>query len=202
MKTTISITLSVLLLAATSSPSFAQSAEASKQVNDRAKNEISVSYGTITITQISAVLGGLFVTAFSGGNIVMEKFNGKGAISLSYYRALNNWLAVGADLACENASLTLRNKITDTRTESPVTAFSPMLTAKGNWLRRNHFDIYSRISAGAMIMKNPVRGTVNATFIAQVSPIGLEFGGINFRGFIEGGAGAQGSIIAGLKFRF
>lgn len=58
------------------------------------------------------------------------------------------------------------------------------------------------INAGAMLIKNPVENRINAMLAAQISPVGLEFGGIGFRGFIEGGLGTQGVIVAGPKYRF
>lgn len=195
------IILSLLLLAAAPFPACAQ-AKVSRQVNERARNEISASYGAATIMQIAYGLGGVFGTVFTGGGVTVEKLRCSGAISVSYYRGLNKWLSVGVDLAGEHLSLTFKNKNTGNLTENSAMVISPMLTAKGNWLRRNHFDIYSRISAGVSMLNNPIEKQFSTTFATQISPIGLEFGGINFRGFLEGGMGTQGIFIGGLKYRF
>lgn len=174
----------------------------SRNVYDGLKNEISASYGVLTLLQVEYGLSGIFETVFSGGLIQIDHLRGHGAFSLSYYRAVNSWLSVGADFAIEHVSMTYHVKDSQETKETSETAFSPMLTLKCNWLRRAHFGMYSRLSAGAMFMKSPASGTVRPAFTLQASPIGAEFGGTALRGFVEGGFGAQGCIMGGLRFRF
>lgn len=176
----------------------------SRQVNDGRKNEISASYGTLTLVQFVSGMAGAFGTAFSGGNVTLEKLDGYGSVSLAYYRAVNKWLSIGTDIAAEYVSMTFKNKNSEERTKNATLVFSPMFTMKGNWLRRNHFGLYSRIAAGAMFMDTPgaSENKLQVVPTAQVSPVGVEFGGSGFRGFVEMGLGAQGVLVGGLKYRF
>jgi hypothetical protein len=74
--------------------------------------------------------------------------------------------------------------------------------------------MYSKLAAGAMmsVFKSEVfksedtKGGSDSDskiyFMYQVSALGIEFGSQNFRGFLEAGAGEQGIVLAGLKYKF
>lgn len=171
-------------------------------MNDTPKNEISLSYGTLTLLQFESGLSGILGTGFSGGLLILESISGYGAINLSYLRSVNGWLALGTDFSAEFLSMTFKAKETGNKRESKTAAFTPMATAKANWLRREHFGMYSRLSAGAMFMHEKVDNKVLTSFAFQASPVGMEFGGFSFRGFVELGFGSQGCILGGVKYRF
>ena len=89
---------------------------------------------------------------------------------------------------------------------------------KFDWVRKKNFGIYSKIGLGATYMyekevqKNDgsgqdiddkvvhSKGKWMANF--QASLLGIEAGTEKIRGFAELGAGEQGIILAGLRYKF
>jgi hypothetical protein len=87
-----------------------------------------------------------------------------------------------------------------------------MPSVKFNWLRRDHWGLYSALSAGVMFVSDKVSsnyhgdrkaGSDNVTcFMFQVTGIGIEAGGEALRGFAELGFGEKGALCAGLRYKF
>jgi hypothetical protein len=83
-----------------------------------------------------------------------------------------------------------------------------MPSVKFNWLRKNHFGMYSGVSAGIMIHSatQKVNGNKDTdssvNFMFQLTGIGAEVGGEHVRGFAEFGVGEKGILCAGVRFKF
>ena len=89
--------------------------------------------------------------------------------------------------------------------------FSIIPTAKFDWLRMKHFGLYSKAGVGIMIMNESQKddkkdgADFNSTDIIpnmQLTLLGVEAGTENWRGFVEGGVGEQGMLVAGLRYKF
>ena len=169
------------------------------------KHEIGVNYGFMSNTQwIDGAAMAMHIVAGSD----QAKASVIGPISAEYFYHVNNWLGVGG--ICTFAY----TKATYDQTLDKTTYYTVMPAVKFNWLRLNHFGMYSKIGVGAMvgiqktITNNPVdaadkpKSEMDWGFNWQVSALGIEFGGAQLRGFIEGGIGAQGVALAGIRYKF
>ena len=91
------------------------------------------------------------------------------------------------------------------RTRSYMTL---MPSVKYYYVDGKNFGLYSKVAAGVMMMraKSESNGKSDTNsdfrFMCQASLLGLEAGSQNFRCFFELGAGEQGIILAGLKYKF
>ena len=83
--------------------------------------------------------------------------------------------------------------------------------AKFDWLRMKYFGLYSKVGVGITIMHETQKddksgGTdySDTTVIPniQASLLGVEGGSETFRCFVEGGFGEQGTLGAGLRYKF
>ena len=189
-------------------PAFAGSdGVETKSGSVRPKNEVSVSYGTLSIPHFANILGGVFGTAFTGGLAKVDKIATSGAIGIDYMNYLNSHIAVGGSIVEECLTLTFDSyngkdedgnatyKDGEDQHNNYVTI---MPVAKLPWFYYDHFSMYSKAGAGVCVGTN----TGDVTFGMQLSPIGLDFGGKAFRGFAEIGFGMQGFLLAGLRWGF
>lgn len=85
--------------------------------------------------------------------------------------------------------------------------FSLMIGIKEDWIRQEHFSLYSRFGLGAMyiIQKKTDKDNVTTTIpeffpTFHASLIGVEAGSENFRGFVEFGIGHNGFVTVGVKY--
>ena len=91
------------------------------------------------------------------------------------------------------------------RTRSYMTL---MPSVKYYYVNGKNFGLYSKVAAGVMMMRAKSEGNGKSDtnsdfrFMCQASLLGLEAGSQNFRCFFELGAGEQGIILAGLKYKF
>lgn len=90
-----------------------------------------------------------------------------------------------------------------------------MFNAKFRWLNIKAFSLYSRAAAGIMMKKGDLSGMSSVveghfagvdldenTFAWHISPIGLDWNlASHFALFAEGGVGASGYAMAGIKFK-
>lgn len=104
---------------------------------------------------------------------------GSGAINLQYMYNTSEKFAVGLGVTYENAA------------HSDCITIMP--TARLYWFQKPAVAMYSRLAAGYSSISDGKWG-------AQVSPVAVEFGKGNVRGFVEGGFGFQGMLIGGVKF--
>ena len=71
------------------------------------------------------------------------------------------------------------------------------------WLNRAHVGLYSKLAAGAgYFFANGSDSKDNFSVAFQVTPVGVDFGGEQFRGFLEVGVGWQGIVSGGVRWFF
>ena len=186
--------------------------------NDRDKNEFSITYGQATLPQFAYVFGGVLGAAFSLGHFSFENSRMLGAAGLEYVHYVNDWLGFGGAATCEYMTSDAYSVASDgTKTPNGKYNFgfaSVMPVVKFAWLNRAHVGMYSKLAFGAgMAFNNGNSGgdsssdggnkaLENVTFAGQVTPVGIDFGGETFRGFVEAGVGMQGVVNAGVRWQF
>ncbi len=171
-----------------------------KAQNTDLKNEIGIYYGFGSASNIVSTYG----EAFN----VDSQTSFWGPIGLEYFHHVTPLIGVGgvASIAgCKydhgyGSDVTLRS-----------TYYTVMPAVKFDWLRREHFGLYSELAAGVIIMSNTSSGKpaknetledeTTTNFMWQATAIGVEFGSA-FRGFCELGIGEKGIFCAGLKYKF
>lgn len=168
--------------------------------NDDLKNEIGVFYGFQSASSYASIIGGAFSSAFSSS----DQGSLWGPIGIEYYRHVTPVVAlggVGAIAGCNWGDDNFKS-----------TYITVMPSVKFNWLRKNHWGMYSALSAGITFISDKVSSSYhgdkkvesdNATsFMFQATGIGIEAGGVAFRGFAELGFGEKGVLCAGLRYKF
>ena len=133
-----------------------------------------------------------------------------GPIGVEYYYHISPVVGLGAVASYAGCKAEDERTHKDDLTESFITV---MPSVKFNWLRKKNFGMYSAVSAGVMFCsiscndnakthdKNAKDETLTA-FMFQLTALGTEFGGEQFRGFVEAGIGEKGLLCAGLRYRF
>lgn len=196
MKKALSILAGMLLICSTGV--FAQS-------SDYPKHEISVGYGAVGATDMVAIFGDGIVGALTGN---IDEINTTGEITAQYLCNLNKTWGIGV-----GATFTETEGKDDKGTYKQTSDYIIVMpTVRANWFRNNYFGMYSRVAAGAYVSfdsatqtkdgKEAEDSSNDAGFAFQVSPIGIEIGSRNLCGYIEGGFGYQGLIMAGLRLGF
>lgn len=173
------------------------------------KHEVSISYGFLSNSQWLNVA--TIATNVYAGLDPMKSTN-IGPLSAEYFYHINNWLGVGAIFSYGRVSTKYISQVDFSEAYTNInSSYSLMPAVKFNWLRLAHFGMYSKIGVGALLFDvkavpaDPAEQTEKALGVSynfQVSPLGIEFGGEQFRGFIEGGIGEQGVVLAGLRYKF
>ena len=90
-----------------------------------------------------------------------------------------------------------------------------MPSVKFNWLRKDHWGLYSKVAAGVTYAKFNEKyydelgkniddkATANdIVFNFQATAIGIEAGSSHVRAFTEFGIGEQGIALAGVRYKF
>lgn len=164
--------------------------------NDDLKNEIGVYYGLGSCSGIVSIIGHAF------GSSLGEQSSFWGPVGVEYYYHVTPVVALGAMASiagCEwGDSGYFKTKF-----------YTVMPAVKFNWLRRNHFGMYSGVALGFMHVtdkysgpdKNRYEDDSVTTFMAHGTAIGIEFGGA-LRGFGEVGFGERGLLCLGLRYKF
>ena len=133
-----------------------------------------------------------------------------GPIGVEYYYHLSPVVALGAVAEYASCKAMDDKSHSEDLNEKFITV---MPSVKFNWLRKNHFGMYSALSAGVMFLSLTCENNVKAadpnakdeslaTFMFQATALGVEFGGRQFRGFVEAGVGEKGLLCAGLRYKF
>ena len=165
------------------------------------KHEFAVSYGLGSTSGFVAVTASVFAAIF-GATL---DYSFIGPVAGEYFYHVSDLVGVGAVVSY--AAFLDKAK----PGEAPMSCVALLPGVKLDWLRREHFGMYSKLCAGASYLTNPganshpeeekpeSAGTL--TFNFQASLLGAEFGG-GVRGFVEAGVGEQGFLLAGVRFRF
>lgn len=170
--------------------------------SDEPQNEIGVFYGFGSVSNIISDIGTAFT--YSTG----DQTGYWGPIGVEYYHHLSKVVAVGVVAEYAGCKWDEPYKIDGSLKTSYI---SVMPSVKFNWLRKEHFGLYSSLSAGVMIATLKASGEIKdaqedpdetvTSFMFNINPIGAEYGGA-FRGFAELGFGEKGLLCLGLRYRF
>ena len=175
--------------------------------NDKDKNEFSITYGQITVPQFAYVFGGVLGAAFTLGHFTFDNTHMIGAAGFEYVHYVNNWLGFGGLVLCDYMTADAYSVDGDGN-KTPNGKFdlgfaSAMPVVKFAWFNRPHVGLYSKLAAGAgLTFANDDSFENNLTWSGQITPIGFEFGGESFRGFLEAGVGMQGVVSGGIRWLF
>lgn len=179
--------------------------------NEDLKNELSLSYGFGSISQLGDGIGEGLGMAITGGRTEYDDGFILGPISVEYYRHLGTpRLAIGGIVSYSKwDSNILKNDSSHEKVgERKRNYFAVMPAIKWYWINKNSIGLYTKAAAGVGFLSNTEKDmagksdTENSThFMFQASFIGLEVGG-KFRGFAELGVGDQGFLQAGVRYKF
>ena len=171
---------------------------------DELKNEFGVFYGLGSASDILSMITSS-ISAAAG-----DQSSFWGPIGVEYYYHTSPVVAVGAVAEYANCKAEDKETHKDDLTETFITV---MPSVKFNWLRKKYFGMYSALSAGVMFFSVSCNDNAKASdpkakdetitsFIFQATALGMEFGGTQFRGFVEAGLGEKGMLCAGLRYKF
>lgn len=176
--------------------------------NDHDKNEITLTYGQATVPQFAYLVGGALGVVFTLGHFTFENTHLVGAAGLEYVHYVNNWLGLGGLVLCDYMTADAYTVASDgTKTPNGKYKFgfaSAMPVMKFAWLNRAHVGLYSKLAFGVGLTFDNGSESLkdNLTLSGQLTPIGFEFGGESFRGFLEAGLGMQGLVCGGVRWLF
>lgn len=179
------------------------------------KNELSLTYGTLSNSEWIEAFGEVVTVMFGGETKTKNAF---GPMSAEYFRRVSPVVAVGAIGSVSSFREDMMKRTTTASGETTSekignytrSYFSFMPAAKFNWLRKEHFGMYSKVAAGVTFANTNMKDTDptvatkkdnNVMFNFQASLIGIEAGG-QLRGFAEFGMGEQGAILLGIRYNF
>ena len=171
---------------------------------DEFKNEIGVFYGFESVSNIFSVYSNMFAAAAG------DQSSFWGPVGVEYYYHVSPVVGLGAVAAYAGCKAEDEKTHKDDLSEKFITV---MPSVKFNWLRKKHFGMYSGLSAGVMFLSMSVNDSVKASdpdakdetltsFMFQATALGVEFGGEQFRGFVEAGVGEKGLLCACLRYKF
>ena len=179
------------------------------------KNEFSLTYGTLSNSEWIEAFGEVVTVMFGGDTKTKTTF---GPMSAEYFRRITPVVAVGAIGSVSSFKEDMMRRTTTATGETSSekigdytrSYFTFMPAAKFNWLRKEHFGMYSKVAAGVTVANTNMKDTDptvatkkdnNVMFNFQASLIGIEAGG-KVRGFAEFGMGEQGAILLGVRYNF
>jgi len=182
----------------------AMMATLSVNAQDELKHEVGVFYGFESASNVFSVITSA-ISAAAG-----DQSSFWGPVGVEYYYKVSPVVGLGAVAAYAGCKAEDDKTHKEDLTESFLTV---MPSVKFNWLRKKHFGMYSALSAGAMFVSVKCNDNAKAadpdakdetvtSFMFQATAIGAEFGGEQFRGFVEAGVGEKGVLCAGLRYKF
>ena len=171
---------------------------------DEQKHEVGVFYGLGSASDILSTITSAFAAAAG------DQSSWWGPIGVEYYYHVSPVVGIGAVAAYASCKAEDEKTRKNDLTETFITV---MPSVKFNWLRKKHFGMYSGLSAGVMFLSLSANDSAKASdpdakdetlasFMFQVTALGAEFGGEQFRGFVEAGLGEKGLLCAGLRYKF
>lgn len=165
-------------------------------------HDISLSYGFLTMNDITDVMKGLF--EYSLADVPMEGSMRTGSMNLGYTYRLTPSLTVGGLFGYSGNA----GNIEGTASRVFTSYYSLMPQVLLEWYRKKAWTLYSRLALGVVIANvTQQTGTAidtsltAAAFTFQVSPIGVELGR-TVAAFAEAGFGATGVLTIGVRARF
>ena len=168
------------------------------------KHEVSITYGQVSTSQILDV----FSTIGSALVGVSEKNESWfGPLAAEYFYHVSDVVGVGGIVAIGERSYDMLRK-EEKLGEGHDQYYTLMPAVKFNWLRKQHFGMYSKAAIGATLrhMSQDTNGDnytdTSAHINYQASLLGLEAGSPTVRGFLELGFGEQGIILLGMRYKF
>ena len=175
--------------------------------DDDSRNEVSITYGQATLPQFAYVMGGVLGVAFTAGHFTFENSHFLGGVGMEFIHYSNNWFGYGLagtfDYMTSDAYTVDGDGNKTPNGKFKLGFFSAMPVLKFAWLRKPHVGLYSKIGIGAGL--EVTSGEVSEGSFAwsgQITPIGFDFGGESFRGFVEAGVGMQGLVNCGVRWLF
>ena len=173
------------------------------------KHEVAVGYGMLSNSQWLDIFVEVAVME-DGTTFSNEKF--VGTYSAEYLYRATKWLGLGCIFTFGQSSMDYTTQVGGSR-EGFITNryFSLMPAVKFDWLRTNHFGMYSKLAVGytyrtiAIDYEDASKEDVNDNLGHlnwQASLLGIEAGGSQLRGYLEAGVGEQGVAIIGLRYKF
>ena len=166
------------------------------------QNEISLSYGGGTQGEVfyyTADIIRLMLTGWMDGSQI-SGINSSGAFSLEYQRFVHPYISVGAALSYENIHY-FRQSENGQNFSNHANILYAVPMAKFQWFHKRNVGMYSKVGLGVMML-NDQGSSSQWSWATQITYAGIDFGSTLFRGFVEMGAGCQGMLAAGVKFRF
>ncbi|MBQ9576584.1 MAG: hypothetical protein IJV11_06855 [Muribaculaceae bacterium] len=182
-----------------------------KAQDDELRHEVAISYGALSN---SRWIDGIVDIAPALVGQKSDRKKAFGTISAEYFYHTSPLVGVGGIFAFSNSKedIYVANELSRHRTNS---YFTLMPAVKFNWLRKNHWGMYSKIAAGAVLARAADKNydqsgnksgksdvSTACDFNWQVSLVGIEAGGDHVRGFTELGIGEQGVFLAGIRCKF
>ena len=176
--------------------------------NDKDRNEFSFTYGQFTAPQFAYVMGEVFGVMFSLGHASFEEPHMYGAAGIEYVHYTNDWFGFGGTVLCDYMTAKTVSVDKDGNKtpngDFKLGCLSAMPLVKFAWLNRAHVGLYSKLAAGAGYTFTGETEDIKDKFMFafQATPLGVDFGGEQFRGFVEAGLGMQGIVNAGVRWMF
>lgn len=170
---------------------------------DDHKQEVAISFGAWSNSDI---LNTFEIVGSALVNATMDNDRYFGSLSAEYFYHLKPWIGVGGIAAYgqmkEDVYLTGKKNGKDGEISNSYVTLMPAV--KFDWLRRNHFGMYSKLAIGATLRTEKWEDDTDSEFHVnwQVSLLGIEAGGTQLRGFMELGTGEQGIMLAGIRYKF
>ena len=174
---------------------------------DNTKHEVAVGLGLWSNSEILTFFEKT-TDAIFGASVKDERYFGP--VSVEYLYRLKNWIGVGAIRTYgQNKEDVYRSNRKDGVYKNTYLTFMPAV--KFDWLRKDHFGLYSKVAVGYTLRKekfdssDPAGKDVNEDHSNgnwQFSLIGVEAGGSTLRGFCEFGIGEQGIAHFGMRYKF
>lgn len=198
------------------------------QGEDWEPNDISLGYGFATLPQLvlsSTSIVASFLPKYDFADLKITDIGMKttGSFNFEYNRRFTKTFSMGLALGYEkdeaqiNGTGTAFGVAESGKTDVSMQSLSTMLNFRFFWFNKPHVSMYSKLAAGVSFILDHKVSSDNSevqekfnTFFAsakilpalQVSAVCIDFGGTALRGFVELGAGTQGSVVGGLRFRF
>ena len=168
------------------------------------KHEVGVFYGAGSVSNVFSIITSSFSAAAG------DQSSFWGPIGVEYYYHVSPGIGIGTVASYAACKAEDDKTHQDDLTEKFI---SVMPSVKFDWLRKKNFGMYSALSAGVMFCSISCNDDAKAndpnakdesltSFMFQVTALGADFGGEQFRGFVELGLGEKGLLCAGLRYKF